>query len=68
MNEEWDLEGLVRLIREGGDFKCAVTITPIMVQTQSSVEVTTLVPFEVKVAPPIATLTPFEVEVAHLSQ
>ncbi|XP_070029271.1 uncharacterized protein [Nicotiana sylvestris] len=67
-NEEWDPEGSIGLIREGDDFKVAVTLTPIVVQTQApiDVEVTTSVPFEVEVAPPTATSTPFEVEVVTL--
>jgi len=65
MDEEWDLEGSIRPIREGDDFKSTVTLTPIVVQTQSPIEVEVVasVPFEVEVAPPAATPIPFEVEV-----
>ncbi|XP_070003730.1 uncharacterized protein [Nicotiana sylvestris] len=38
-DEEWDPRGLIGLIREGDDFKPAVTFTPIVVQIQPSVEV-----------------------------
>jgi len=66
MDEEWDPEGSIGLIREGDDFKLAVILTPIVVQTQSpiEVEITTSDPFEVEVAPPVATPIPFKVEVA----
>ncbi|XP_070047132.1 uncharacterized protein [Nicotiana tomentosiformis] len=51
-DDEWDSEGSIGLIREGGDPKTSpVSITPIVVQTQT--------PLEVKVT----ATTPFEVEV-----
>ncbi|XP_070014379.1 uncharacterized protein [Nicotiana sylvestris] len=64
-NEEWDPEGSIELIREGDDIKVVVTLTPIVVQTQSPIkfEVTTSTPFEVEVALLAATPAPFEVEV-----
>ncbi|XP_070008134.1 uncharacterized protein [Nicotiana sylvestris] len=67
-NEEWDLKGSIGLIREGDDFKVTVTLTPIVVQTQSpiEVEVAAPVPFEVEVALPAVTPAPFEVEVVTL--
>ncbi|XP_070004282.1 uncharacterized protein [Nicotiana sylvestris] len=64
-NEKWDPEGSIGLIREGYDFKVVVTLTPIVVLTQSpiKVEVTASVLFEVDVAPPAGTPALFEVEV-----
>jgi len=64
-NEEWDPEGSIGLIRESNDFKVTVTLTPILVKTQSpiEIEVAAPVPFEVEVAPPVTTPAPFEVEV-----
>ncbi|XP_070050979.1 uncharacterized protein [Nicotiana tomentosiformis] len=60
-DEEWDPEGSIRLIRDGGDPKTSpVTPTPIVVQTQApiKVEVAALAPIEVKET------TPFTVIVA----
>ncbi|XP_070013293.1 uncharacterized protein [Nicotiana sylvestris] len=49
-NEEWDPEGPIGLIREGDYPKPAVTLTPIVVQIQPSVEVEVAasVPFEIE--------------------
>ncbi|XP_070013013.1 uncharacterized protein [Nicotiana sylvestris] len=64
-NEEWVPKGSIGLIREGDDFKPSFTLAPIVVQTQSpiEVEVAASVPFEVEVAPLAATPVPFEEEV-----
>ncbi|XP_070050040.1 uncharacterized protein [Nicotiana tomentosiformis] len=62
-NEEWDPEGSIGLIREMDDPKTSpVTLMPILVQTQASleVEVTAPTPFEVEVT------TPFTVMVAPI--
>ncbi|XP_070004737.1 uncharacterized protein [Nicotiana sylvestris] len=64
-NEELDPERSIELIREGDDFKVAVTLTPIVVQTQEPIEVEVIasIPFEVEVVLPTATPATFEVEV-----
>ncbi|XP_070007633.1 uncharacterized protein [Nicotiana sylvestris] len=63
-DEEWDPQGSIGFIKEGNDpKKPAVTLNPIVVQVQPSVEVTVSVPFEVEVTPHAATPVPFEVEV-----
>ncbi|XP_070046147.1 uncharacterized protein [Nicotiana tomentosiformis] len=65
-DEEWDPEGSIGLIREGDSPKIPqVTLTPIVVQIQSpiEVEVATPTPLEVEVTTPSAAPTPFEVEV-----
>ncbi|XP_070042903.1 uncharacterized protein [Nicotiana tomentosiformis] len=65
-DKEWDPEGSIGLIREEDDPKIPpVTLTPIVVQIQSpiEVEVAAPTPFEVEVTMPSATPTLFEVEV-----
>ncbi|XP_070005246.1 uncharacterized protein [Nicotiana sylvestris] len=63
-DEEWDPEGSIGPIREGGVPKPIVTLTPIVVQIQPPVEVEVVasVPFEIEVTTLATTLTPFEVE------
>ncbi|XP_070036743.1 uncharacterized protein [Nicotiana tomentosiformis] len=65
-DEEWDPDGSIRLIRGEDDPKIPpVTLTCIVVQIQSPIEVEGATPtsFEVEVTMPSATPTPFEVEV-----
>ncbi|XP_070017354.1 uncharacterized protein [Nicotiana sylvestris] len=65
-DEEWDLEGSIGLIREGDETTVPlVTLTPIIVQIQSpiEVEIATPTPFEAKTTTLSAVPAPFEVEV-----